>query len=256
MQTTKVLPSAASLLQTYLHLLRFDTLNGTALSRPVNPWRLNFRDIFVDTHFKSLSNVSHVLAAPYTRVMFVRHPFARLASAYKERIAILDRDRVESESHYDNVRKQICRKYSRFSPVPRSPLKQDPCKEFIPPFEHFIEHILSNTDTIAGVAKMDAHWQPYSVVCQVCRFKYNFIGKYETFDEDFITLVKRLNVSDWNMQKRLGASGYTKSQYQQLFSTVPDALICRLRRLYKDDFRLFNYQAEEYVHQTHLVCQE
>jgi hypothetical protein len=103
---------------------------------------------------------------------------------------------------------------------------------------------------------MDAHWQPYSVVCQVCKFKYNFIGKYETFNQDLTSLVERLNVSDWNMQKRLGASGYTTSQYQQLFSAVPDGLICRLKNLYKDDFRLFNYRPEEYVHRPNLVCPE
>ena len=246
--------SAASLLQTYLRLLRFGSTNGTSTSRPLNPWRITLRNMFPDTNLHSLSNVSQILAPHYLRVMFVRHPFARLASAYKERIAILAKDRVEPELYYDSIRRSICRRYTRFKSVKASTQKQDPCKDFIPPFEHFVRYILMGTGTPAGVARMDAHWQPYSIVCQVCKFNYNFIGKYETFTEDFTSLVQHLNATDWNIQKRIGASGYTTSDYQQLFASLPDELLCQLEHLYKDDFRLFNYRPDEYGNRTTLIC--
>jgi chondroitin 4-sulfotransferase 11 len=186
--------------------------------------------------------------------MFVRHPFERLASAYKERIATLAKDRIQPEPHYDNVRKMICRRYAGF-PVGQNPLlRRNACDDFIPSFEHFVQYILINTETPVGIARMDGHWKPYAVVCQVCQFKYNFIGKYETFNDDFASLLKRLNVSDWNNQKRRGASGHTTRDYQQLFSSLPDDLICRLKRLYNDDFRLFNYRVEDYVNRTTLIC--
>ena len=245
---------AASLLQTYLRLLRFGGSNGTSQSRPLNPWRVTLRNIFPDTNLNSLSNVSEILAPQHLRVIFVRHPFARLASAYKERIAILEKDRVEPEQYYDSIRKSICRRYTRFRSVKNSSVKQDPCKDFIPPFEHFVRYILTSTGTPAGVARMDAHWQPYSIVCQVCKFNYNFIGKYETFTEDFTALVKHVNATDWNIQKRIGASGYTASNYQELFASLPAELLCRLEHLYKDDFRLFNYRPEEYANRTTLIC--
>jgi chondroitin 4-sulfotransferase 11 len=212
------------------------------------------KDIFPDMHFKSMSNLSNMFSPSFTRVMFVRHPFERLASAYKERIAILEKDRIQPEPHYTAVRKTICRRYTRFNSTHNPLWGRHPCEEFIPPFEHFVQYILMTAATPIGVARMDAHWQPYTVVCQVCSFKYNYIGKYETFNDDFTFLLKRLNVSDWNNQKRRGASGHTTRDYQQLFSSLPDDLICRLKRIYIDDFRLFNYRIEDYVNRTTVVC--
>ena len=190
----------------------------------------------------------------FTRVLFVRHPFERLASAYKERIAIVEKDRIQPEPHYDRVRKMICRRYTRFGSNKHAVLSRNPCEEFIPPFEHFVQYILTNTETPAGIARMDAHWKPYTVVCQVCQFEYNFIGKYETFNDDFTSLLKRLNISDWSNKKRRGASGHTTSHYRQLFSSLSDRLICRLKHIYYDDFHLFNYRLEDYVNRTTLIC--
>ncbi|CAF0814112.1 unnamed protein product [Adineta steineri] len=251
---TKESTSFSSLLKTYLHLLRFESVSSTSPSLYFNPWRLNIKDIFHSFDFKSISNLSDIFSPSFTRALFVRHPFERLASAYKERIATLAKDRIQPETHYDNVRKVICRRYTHPDWIP-GPLKEDhPCEYSIPPFKHFVEFILMNTGTYSGVTRMDGHWQPYTVVCQVCKFKYNFIGKYETFDNDFNSLLKRLNVSDWNTEKRRGASGHNTWDYQQLFSSLPDNLICRLKRLYNDDLQLFNYRIEDYVNRTTLIC--
>ena len=51
------------------------------------------------------------------RVLFVRHPFERLASVYKERIATLAKDRIQAEPHYDTIRKMICRRYAWFDAI-------------------------------------------------------------------------------------------------------------------------------------------
>ena len=198
--------------------------------------------------------MSDVFSPSFTRALFVRHPFERLASAYKERIATLAKDRIQPEPHYDNIRKTICHRYRRFDSAQSPFMIRNHCEGFIPPFEHFVRYILVNTETPAGVARMDTHWQPYAVVCQVCQFKYNFIGKYETFNDDLSSLLKRLNVSDWNNQKRRGSSGHSTVDYQQLFSSLPDDLICRLKHLYHDDFHLFNYRLEDYVNRTTVTC--
>ncbi len=101
---------------------------------------------------------------------------------------------------------------------------------------------------------MDNHWKPYTIICQVCQFNYNFIGKYETFKNDFNFLLKRLNISDWNTEKRRGTSGHTTSHYRQLFSSLSDDLICRLKHLYRDDFHLFDYRLEDYVDRNTIIC--
>jgi hypothetical protein len=236
----------------YLDLLRFGGTNGTSSSLPLNPWRLSFTFAFPYLRLHSLSNISQIFSPSFTRAIFVRHPFDRLGSAYKERIATLKQDRVEPEPEYDAMRDAICRR--RNSPIKfHQPLeKSDPCKGIIPSFEEFIRYILAGTHIPAGIARMNYHWQPYSVLCQVCKFKYNFIGKYETFNDQFTDFVKLFNLSDWNIQKRNGASGLTTWDYQKFYSTLPDELICQLITLYYEDFRLFNYRVDDYVNRTTL----
>jgi hypothetical protein len=101
---------------------------------------------------------------------------------------------------------------------------------------------------------MDAHWQPYSMLCQVCKLKYNFIGKYETIDKDLPYLLKHVNLSDWDFGKRRGKTGRTTWDYRQMFSHLSDKLICQLKHLYDDDLRLFSYQLEDYVDRPSLFC--
>lgn len=220
----------------------------------MNPWRLSLDKIFPDIQLKSISNISQIFSSSFTRALFVRHPFERLASAYKERIATLQKDRIEPEPHYDTIRKMICRRHVQLHPIKERVRIQELCNENIPSFEQFIRYILPNTKAPTEIARMDGHWKPYSIVCQVCDVKYNFIGKYETFNDDFTILLKRLNISDWNVSKRRGASGYTARQYQQLYSSLPDDLICRLKDIYRDDIQLFNYRIEDYINRTMLAC--
>ncbi|CAF1062691.1 unnamed protein product [Adineta steineri] len=246
--------SAVSLLQTFLHILRFEKLNETSPSLFFNPWSISVKDVFPGITFRNLLNLSSVFSSSFTRFLFVRHPFERLASAYKERIATLPRDRIEPEPHYDNVRKTICRRLTRFGVNRRLSPRLDPCENSIPTFQHFVEYVLSTGETPAKLNRMDAHWQPYTTICQVCKFKYNFIGKYETFNDDLVSLLKQLNIPDWNIQKRRGASGQTTNYYQQLYSSLPDHIICRLKNLYNDDLNLFNYRIEDYVNRTTLNC--
>jgi hypothetical protein len=236
----------------YLDILRFGSIDGTSSSLPLNPWRLSFTFSFPYFRIHSLSTLSYIFSPSFTRAIFVRHPFDRLASAYKERIATLKKDRIQPEPEYDAMREMICRR-RMWSKESRQPIqKSEACSVYIPSFEEFVRYILINTQTPAGIATMNYHWQPYSVLCQVCKFKYNFIGKYETLNDDFTSFLKRFNLSDWNIQKRNGASGLTTLDYQKFYLTLPDELICQLIRLYKEDFRLFNYRVDNYINRTTL----
>jgi hypothetical protein len=207
----------------------------------LNPWRLNLLQSFPNLRLQSVSNLSQIFSPFFTRAIFVRHPFERLASAYQERIATLKQNRIESEPHYDAIRELICRQHQTFHIARQRTPKNYFCKNNIPSFEHFIQYILGIAQMPTRIAQMDFHWQPYSSICQPCKFQYNFIGKYETFNDDFTFFLKRLNLSHWNIEKRYGASGHTTRHYQQLYSTLPDELICHLMRLYHQDFRLFDY---------------
>lgn len=243
-----------SLIQVFLHLLRFSSVNSTSPTVFLNPHRLNIKDIFPHLNFNNRNSTPNILSSSFTRVLFVRHPFERLVSAYKERIAILDKDRIQREPYYDTLRKIICYRFSNASKAKVSGGKPHSCQNIIPSFEHFVRHVLKDINDPTGILRMDAHWQPYTTICQVCTIKYNFIGKYESFNDDFSSLLKRLNVSDWNTQHHLGASGNRTQYYRQMYSSLPDKLICGLKRLYKDDLLLFDYQIGDYVNRTVSAC--
>ncbi|CAF3905808.1 unnamed protein product, partial [Rotaria magnacalcarata] len=149
---------------------------------------LHIRDDLIPllTNKSTLTNVSLIFSSNFTRVIFVRHPLERLASAYVDKIASLTN---EPFLLYDSIRRAICRKYSSFYLTDaqrkfyrihrRIPKKiEEPCHNVVPKFEHFIAYIMSNSMI------NDVHWYPYSKLCYTCLFKYNFIGKYETIEED------------------------------------------------------------------------
>ena len=200
---------------------------------------------------QSLSNLSRVFVKSFTRFLLVRHPFDRLASAYADKISNVDETRRKIEPYYDEIRQRICRRYALFNVSRNSSAIDIQCQRMIPSFEHFLQYVLHNArDPIY----MDVHWRPYSWLCQVCKWKYNFISKYETLDQDLPYLLKRVVLPDWKFRKRPSTSGKSNQTYRQLFSTVPEKLICELKHLYDDDFRLFNYRLEEFVGRPSLFC--
>jgi hypothetical protein len=185
-----------------------------------------------------------------TRVIFVRHPFERLASAYIDKITSIKND---SSSLYDSIRRAVCRKYasSYLTASEQASYRKNkrlskqifqPCQNVIPSFEHFVDFLMS--DSLIN----DVHWQPYSKLCKACLFKYNFIGKYETMEEDLERLILHLglNANDWN-DKNYFKTGKTQENYKSLYSNLTNRVICDLKEFYKDDFKLFDYRFEDYL---------
>ncbi|CAF1404853.1 unnamed protein product [Adineta ricciae] len=250
---TKEPKSLDEFLQMYLHILQFGNINGTSSSRPPpNPWRTKLTYSFPYIRLFNLVNLSQIFSSSFTRIIFVRHPFERLASAYKERIATLSKDRIEPEPEYDAIRTKIC--YQRmWLKKPHERVYNDPCQGNVPSFEDFIRYILVDTQSSVGISQMDFHWQPYSSICQVCQLKYNFIGRYETFNQDFNHLIRYFNILNWIIQKKYSSSHLIKWNYQKFYFNLPNDLICQLIRLYEEDFRLFKYEINQYINRTDLI---
>jgi hypothetical protein len=219
-------------------------------STQLDLWLIHQKKALPYIRLRTLPDPSILFSTSFTRIIFVRHPLERLASAYEDKIASL---KSEPLSVYDNMRRSICRKYasSYLTPADQSSyhfnrkLKgqiNEPCQKIIPTFEHFVDYIMY------GSAQLDVHWQPYSTLCNTCTFKYNFIGKYETIQEDLISLRGQLglNSTDWTVENNF-STGKTKKNYIALYSNLSNDLICNLKDFYKEDFRLFNYQLEDYL---------
>ncbi|NWU89400.1 CHST9 sulfotransferase, partial [Upupa epops] len=104
----------------------------------------------------------------YTKAVFVREPMERLVSAFRDKFE-------HPNSYYHPVfGKAIIKKY-----------RQDPDEEALRTgsgvtFKEFIRYLLDSHRPVG----MDIHWEQVSQLCYPCLINYDFIGKFETLEED------------------------------------------------------------------------
>jgi len=74
---------------------------------------------------------------------------------------------------------------------------------------------------------------------------FSFIGKLEHFEEDVRTVLGE-EIGGRNLP-RLNRAKEEEENARDLFSKLSCCLIRGLFRLYEDDFRMFDYEADQYL---------
>lgn len=166
----------------------------------------------------------------YTKVLFVREPFERLVSAF--------RDKFESpNSYYHPVfGRPIISRYR--SNATRTALRTGAGVTF----REFVQYLLD----VHRPVGMDIHWTPVSQLCNPCLLRYNFIGKFEDLEEEANFLLqsvgapKNLTFPDFKDRNPLAertSSSITQKYFSQLNSTERQKTF----DLYYMDYLMFNY---------------
>jgi len=198
------------------------------------------------------------------KFIIVRHPFERLVSAYRDKLAGFSRN-----AHYLDMRKHIIQNYR----------KKTKDKSAIPTFRESVDFVLDELKKMeAGVSKImiDGHFMPYSRRCVPCAINYDVIIKFETLEEDSKYLIEqchldhRLEVGHENpaptgVRTQQGQKNKSKkvktgkslpdknsgSAFQSLdfFKDIPVSKIKQLYEHYRHDFQIFGYSASEYLDQ-------
>jgi len=155
----------------------------------------------------------------YYKAMFVREPFERLASAYR-----------------DKVNKVW---FKRF--VISNKTSEELKKEAAVPFSTFIKSVLaSNATTFPDRGYIeDQHWRSYEQICP-CEVDYDFIGHFENLSEEAPQLLKIIGVDDYVTFPEYHPSK-VKSYVSEYYSQLTKDEIFQLGRLFKLDFKLFGY---------------
>ncbi|XP_006895092.1 PREDICTED: carbohydrate sulfotransferase 9 [Elephantulus edwardii] len=104
----------------------------------------------------------------YTKAVFVRDPMERLVSAFRDKFE-------HPNSYYHPVfGKAIIKKY-----------RPNACEEALNngsgvKFKEFIRYLLDSHRPVG----MDIHWEKVSKLCYPCLINYDFVGKFETLEDD------------------------------------------------------------------------
>ncbi|XP_005280054.1 carbohydrate sulfotransferase 9 [Chrysemys picta bellii] len=104
----------------------------------------------------------------YTKTIFVRDPMERLVSAFRDKFE-------HPNSYYHPVfGKAIIKKY-RLNAHEEALKTGSGVK-----FKEFVRYLLDSQRPVG----MDIHWEQISRLCYPCLINYDFIGKFETLEED------------------------------------------------------------------------
>ncbi|KAI4883984.1 hypothetical protein NFI96_003365 [Prochilodus magdalenae] len=172
----------------------------------------------------------------YTKFLFVRDPFVRLISAYR------DKFEHENEDFYKKFAVIMLKKYGNYSDPPASVVDAF-AAGIRPTFLNFIRYVLDpNTEK---EMPFNEHWRQIYRLCHPCQINYDFVGKLETLNEDAEHLLRILRVDNVVEFPPSYPNRTVSSWEQDWFASIPYESRRELYKLYEADFRLFGYSKPE-----------
>ncbi|XP_021193828.1 carbohydrate sulfotransferase 11 [Helicoverpa armigera] len=190
--------------------------------------------------FRNLSTVSRperdYMLENYHKMVIARNPFERLLSAYRNK---LEGDLPSAKYFQDRVGRRIIKAY-----------RENPSNESLEfghdvTFKEFALFLTNRSEELADVVNNE-HWQPITNLCHPCLIKYTLVGKYETLVDDSQLALHTINASHIQFPRLDHTSG-TAEKLHRYFSQLDLPLIRRLYKLYKHDYRIFNYDLDNIV---------
>ena len=172
----------------------------------------------------------------YFKFTFVREPFERLLSAYKDKFVNrrqVNVDRKIREYHGREILKNFRPNASK-----RALKKLDDIT-----FREFIQYLVTKGSN-KSTPVMDWHWDNYVNICGMCAINYDFIGHYETFDQDLADFKQGAGLSPEDANKfnaRANNKSDTASSLLSYYSQIPIEWIDILGQLFRANFEMFNY---------------
>ncbi|XP_017558692.1 carbohydrate sulfotransferase 12 [Pygocentrus nattereri] len=172
----------------------------------------------------------------YTKFLFVRDPFVRLISAYRNKLEQVNED------FYKRFAVIMLKKYGNYSDPPASVVDAF-AAGIRPTFSNFIQYLL-DPDTEKAMP-FNEHWRQMYRLCHPCQINYDFVGKLETLDEDAEHLLRILRVDNVVEFPPSHRNMTVSSWEQDWFANIPYESRKELYKLYEADFRLFGYSKPE-----------
>uniref|UniRef100_A0A8C8ZRD7 Carbohydrate sulfotransferase n=1 Tax=Prolemur simus TaxID=1328070 RepID=A0A8C8ZRD7_PROSS len=166
----------------------------------------------------------------YTKMLFVREPFERLVSAFRDKFE-------HPNSYYHPVfGKAILARYR--ANASREALRTGAGVRF----PEFVQYLLD----VHRPVGMDIHWDHVSRLCSPCLIDYDFVGKFESMEDDanfFLSLIRApRNLTFPSFKDRHSQEARTTARItRQYFAQLSALQRQRTYDFYYMDYLMFNY---------------
>ncbi|XP_058422703.1 carbohydrate sulfotransferase 13 [Diceros bicornis minor] len=172
----------------------------------------------------------------YLAFLFVREPFERLASAYRNKFA-----RPYSAAFQRRYGTRIVRRL-RPRPHPDALARGHDVR-----FAEFLAYLLD--PRTRRDEPFNEHWERAHALCHPCRLRYDVVGKFETLAEDAAFVLRLAGAPGLRFPAPppRGTAAAARAQAARLFRDVSPFYQRRLFDLYRMDFLLFNYSTPAYL---------
>ncbi|XP_053456122.1 carbohydrate sulfotransferase 13 isoform X2 [Nycticebus coucang] len=183
----------------------------------------------------SPSEINRRLRA-YLAFLFVREPFERLASAYRNKFS-----RPYSAAFQRRYGTRIVRRL-RPGAHPEALARGHDVR-----FAEFLAYLLD--PRTRRDEPFNEHWERAHALCHPCLLRYDVVGKFETLAEDaaFVLGLAGEPGLSFPTPPRPKAAAASRDRAARLFRDISPFYQRRLYDLYKMDFLLFNYSAPTYL---------
>ncbi|XP_078518135.1 carbohydrate sulfotransferase 8-like [Lissotriton helveticus] len=163
------------------------------------------------------------LLSSYTKVMFTRHPFERLVSAYRDKFLRNRQNKYYIKTMAELIKSKVSKSKNSTGPVT---------------FLEFVHFILDENPKYS-----DTHWKPMSSLCDPCNIHYDIIGKFKKLKEDSDQVLRSIGASkDFRYPFIIEPSTQTSSNIKKTyFSNLSTQDVLSLMKKYYMDFMLFDY---------------
>ncbi|XP_063965460.1 carbohydrate sulfotransferase 10-like [Lytechinus pictus] len=172
----------------------------------------------------------------FTTFMYVRNPFVRVLSAYKNKFVNIAQYR--SSKFFQDIARRIMKQMR-----PKATSRERRTGENITWIE-FVDYLTQPTRPI-----FDDHWEEMFKICSPCKIKYDYIGHLETIAQDAKFMIKELQLDSLVEYPSKENSHPTNSTtlFEQDFLNLPKQTIQKLWEIYKKDFEIFDYPKPDFI---------
>ncbi|XP_033113931.1 carbohydrate sulfotransferase 11-like [Anneissia japonica] len=166
----------------------------------------------------------------YTKFLFVRNPFSRILSAYKDKFV---------DHHFESFNKigrTIIKNYRK------SKFNETEIDGTDVSFQEFVDYLLD------GHHKSNVHWTPIHSQNYPCEIDFNYIGKLEDSNDDIKYVLKKLGIWGHAYYRQGNIDpAHEKQRLATYYSSLDQQSFDELYRLYEPDFLIFGYRVSDII---------